>query len=973
MRRPVDERPDERPDGAGTGRRARWALAFRLARREVRRHPWRHALVVVMIVVPVLSAMVAFSAVSTWQHVDESQSRYRAYGADIRLDRWNDLTQEQAFALPRVVPEGSRIETARVSADWLTTDRQRPDGRGPQLIGTATTEVTESTSVRIDVRRGHLPGTASEIFLTESLAELGGWQLGDEVSSGRSELQFTVSGIGTTRDDVHADLAVLGDAPDSYWTTDLPGFDVVWIGDGRTNEDEDQYIRAQSLESGTETFIWLPPASDREVVARDLSMPGIQATIVTASDVDALVGPGMAMVFAALSVIVAVVASAAFAIASRRQLRNVGLLSAAGADPATVRAALMLQGALPGLAAAGLALLLGAVAVVVLDVRNLLERWTGVQDAAVAISVGGVALAIGLGVLAGTLAAWQPARTASRVPVLSALAGRRPIGPVPTGVPLTGLAFVAGGGSAMVLLIRHVETANASSDGSLGATPLLLIAAMLAMLFGLIALAPTLVATVGTLSRRASGTSRIALRGIARHRVQSSAAVAAVAVCLAVPVGVLTTKASVDAEEAREHDHMIEQARSSDPTTGTVDTVPAVPAESVRADVQDLTVVVQGDLTSPDLGPLVAEIEAVTGPLTRVPLVALANGSGGWYSIASIDPAAAPGLLSPWAAQEIAAGRAVALEGSPGGPVTLDDDVDQLVIDAATDPEGTPLRLTEHLDADYLVPATVFEAIAVGRPPLNLLLVRPSPITPDEAAALAPVQGSRAQDPFVEPVHAHPTLDELRAALARARAGGDQAQSGDLPGDDAGADSDVWFRSGHSRAVHDEYLGFAESAPEPLLLDHQRNTDPTFQRWLRIVALVAGGLSLLVLTITLSLRAVDSVDDHRAAVAAGAPPSKIRRQHAFEGTVLASLGALLALPLGWLPVTAVRFGQVRRRSGFDAGTWVDAVTQRLHLPGWELVPILVAPAVFGGLLWLVVPWLRSLVRRGAVDQVLPRY
>ena len=183
----------------------------------------------------------------------------------------------------------------------------------------------------------------------------------------------------------------------------------------------------------------------------------------------------------------------------------------------------------------------------------------------------------------------------------------------------------------------------------------------------------------------------------------------------------------------------------------------------------------------------------------------------------------------------------------------------------------------------------------------------------------------------------------------------------------------MWFRSGHSRAVHDEYLGFAESAPEPLLLDHQRNTDPTFQRWLRIVALVAGGLSLLVLTITLSLRAVDSVDDHRAAVAAGAPPSKIRRQHAFEGTVLASLGALLALPLGWLPVTAVRFGQVRRRSGFDAGTWVDAVTQRLHLPGWELVPILVAPAVFGGLLWLVVPWLRSLVRRGAVDQVLPRY
>jgi ABC-type antimicrobial peptide transport system permease subunit len=129
-------------------------------------------------------------------------------------------------------------------------------------------------------------------------------------------------------------------------------------------------------------------------------------------------------------------------------------------------------------------------------------------------------------------------------------------------------------------------------------------------------------------------------------------------------------------------------------------------------------------------------------------------------------------------------------------------------------------------------------------------------------------------------------------------------------------------------------------------------------------------VALVVLAITLSLRSVDSAEDHRAAIAAGAPPARMRRQAAFEGVVLALLGAVLAVPLGWLPVTAVLLGDAR--DGWEDPGWFGFVSSRLHLPGWEAVPILLLPAVSVAVLWTALPAARAALQRGPTDQVLPR-
>ena len=66
-----------------------------------------------------------------------------------------------------------------------------------------------------------------------------------------------------------------------------------------------------------------------------------------------------------------------------------------------------------------------------------------------------VAIAV-TGVLAATIAAFVPARTAARVPVLSALAGRRPLGALPRGIVPIGVALFAGG----VLVLALVAAAS---------------------------------------------------------------------------------------------------------------------------------------------------------------------------------------------------------------------------------------------------------------------------------------------------------------------------------------------------------------------------------------------------------------------------------------------------------------------------------------------------------------------------------
>ncbi len=1003
--------PTASPQPSIGGSRAHWGLALRLARREVRRHPWRHGLVTMMIMVPVLAAMAAFTAQRTAEQGQVATDRYQHGGriatitisidpsfeagpaqigepdpaVPVTPEPESQTPNNRVEAISRLAAEASNgtaaVEAVWEGADWLTTEDMQPDGKGPRLVGAEIYEAPEKSrwSRRWVAEEGHLPRSGEEIFLTRDVAAAGDWNIGDTLTSGWTGQSFTVTGIGVAGDDVKKLAAVVGHLPDAYWT-ERPSMARVLVSRDRlasgVHRWSDPDVSFNSIDATSRQMIgvWAPD-SYRDAVIEAMSR--VKYTPHNGSGEFSLFDEGyvdihsgsaswletssIASVFitvfmAGFAAVVAVVASAAFAIASRRQLKSVGLLSSAGADPKTIRSALVLQGAIPGLVAGLGALALAQVTIAVLNSQSATERVSDVYGISVTMPAGRTLVAMTIGVLAGMVAAWQPARAASRVPVLSALAGRRPLGPVPTRIPLTG-AVVAGAGTlALVILTRMI------SEGLGGAlASLWVLGAVLAVVFGCIALAPTLVAVTGRMADRFGGLTRLGLRSIARHRTQGAATVAALAVCLAIPVGVLTARTEVIRTSGRHlsvqsGEVVVEGGQAVEPPSLDEPSVAAttgpngsVTTTGLLANSDSLVVQINGDLNTAESASAAGLVQEVAGPMTPISIYGLADGAGGWYAVAAIDPAQADGLLVPWAIERLRAGQAVTLFGQPG-PVTLGEGSAAVTIDSVQGPGGGSTDLGYGLEADHLVPSSVIDRVAPGLTPLSTVLARNTPATATEQGLL---DGMSADSGEVVP-----TLAELESARA---AGGAEATPGVGP-IGAAVPTQAW-----TQVIN----GYSQTSYEPgAIPDDSSNDDDWQNRWLLILAGATGIVALCVLAITLSLRAVDSADDNRAALAAGAPPARMRRQSAFEGVVLSLLGALLALPLGWLPVTAVLVG-LKRDGWVDAG-WGEFLSSRLVPPGWEIIPILLLPAVTAGVLWTVVPALRAALNRAPRDQVLPR-
>lgn len=972
------------------GRWARWALAARLARREVRSRPGRHVLVVLMILVPVLTAMAAFSGVSTMTSRDELRREFVGGALTIegRPGPNTDIdpatgaastpaeqaasmrsTEKELLSLINTQSQGRAAAVARwEGADWLVTDRQQPQGLGPYLVGTPVHQALpgDRNKSRWVVDEGRLPTSANEIFLTRPLANVGDWQVGDRVTSGRTGVEFTVSGIGVQGDSISSQAAVVGPVDDAWWLIGMNTMsDVISSPDllpsgplepeypGRRSDDEPNITAMRSAMPRLEVAVTGPRTVLHEL-ARSTHLHWLGgSTSWTAYGGSGLesVGVSMAIVLVTggFAAVVAVVASAAFAIAARRQLRAIGLLSSVGADPATVRRSLILQGALPGLLAGVIALIITISVALVANGSGIAEQRLDTAGASMSLPVGGLTLAVTMAVVAGALAAWQPARTASRVPVLSALAGRRPVGPVPHRVPVTG-AIVMAVGTASISVITGLNLTG-GLDWLAG---IVMLMSILAVVFGGIAMAPTLVALVGKAGGRFGGLFRLALRSLARNRTQAAATVAALAVCLAIPTGILTGVATSRAQIDFERRASAEHARSNPEVPTTIGPSSAPDATSVgiiRKNPEGVVLQVMGDLRSPRRPELERDLADKLGPLAAIELYAFADGQGGWVLLAGIDPAAAQRLMVPWVADQISRGGPVALS-RPAGPVPIADPlvtVDQPAIAAPVD--AGPPSLDVGLDADYLVPASVVAPAAATGVPTGVVLVG------ENRPTLAQMQA--VDDKTFSPYDSGmviPTLDELEARrdpTTPTAVADDPTLAG--PVQDPGG---LWVQFNNDWRWEDTYRNRPVG-------DH-RDDDP---RWMLILAAVTATVALVVLTITLSLRSIDGAEDARAAVAVGAPPARMARQGALEGVILALLGALLALPIGWLPVTAVSVGIGRGRFA-DLGSGEYG---RIHLPTWELIPILLLPALLAGVLWTVGPALTALIRRGPRDQVLPRW
>lgn len=832
-----------------------WRLVVRLARREVWRRPGRTALVALLVALPVACMAIAITVIRTDQPT--------------LADEWarhNGTAEARAFNEEELelLPEGSVTAPMHV---WYV-ELRAVDGprRAVQLYDLDGLE--PFAPVGPVLVEGRAPRATGEITLDRSTARRLGVAVGEELAIDRPS-PATLTLVGLAEDPSclscrvgHASLETLdaitpgpSDTAPQRWLVDLPPLAL-----------EDQ--------------VALFDASFGTVLTRDLHLRGWDSQVSAGSSDD---GVRWSYVLGAVVLtVVGIVISAAFAVGARRQLVTIGQLSASGASPSTVRASLVLQGTLTGLAGAAFGLLLAAV--VLLGAQGLIERH--VLDERIdaydvrALEVLGAAL---VGVLAATVAALIPARTAARVPTLAALAGRRPLPPVPRRLIGWGMASVAAG---LALLGIAVVGARSGSSGQLWA--FVAVVGGVAELLGACAIAPAVVARLEPLAARLRGSWRMAARGLARHRTRTGAVVGAV--CAAAGLAIFAS-AIVQGAEAREPTSLDPSPRAVVVAMRESIEVPAPDGVSFddRSAPPDAAVLARFQRALPDADTVVLR-EA------RTPL-----GEGGvrsWWDV----PAGEDGRVSDFAGSARGRFAGGAVYSSYPGLLVADPEV--LDVLELSDPQRAHLEeagavlLVRHGGGRETM-AVQWDEASGSAPARRLPLVT---VAVDHAIG-SPASGilvteAMAEDLGFEIVPMAALLVNDTALTQRER---------DLV-------SDVGVEVNQDVSAIEPASTTVAPPPEGELTEERVD-----HRWLEVsmryptsgptpfqVELALTGLalvfSLFVVGTSLALAAAESKDERDVLTVAGAPPRLLARMAGARAWLLAGLGGAMAVPVGFLPV-----------------------------------------------------------------------
>jgi putative ABC transport system permease protein len=309
------------------------------------------------------------------------------------------------------IPPGSKTVVGRAAYFRLirTTDGGRTRAYVSDL---AANDPIVSGVISLD--DGRLPTADGEVLLSSSAARDLGADVGDTIELTRPTTRtVAITGIGH----------LAGDRSQSLVLT-APGSDFLGVSP--------DFI-------GTTTYVHLPASmlpAERDAWARASRSPGFATSpaafpnLVQASTASADAAVRWTWVLGALVLTVAgIVITSAFASGARRQLATLGQLAANGANPRVLRRTLLLQGTWTGIVGSFAGLGLGIATLQILDPYR--DRVFNRDSSAYVYRLIDLVPILAMGIIATTIAALIPARTTSRIPVLAALAGRRPLGRVP--------------------------------------------------------------------------------------------------------------------------------------------------------------------------------------------------------------------------------------------------------------------------------------------------------------------------------------------------------------------------------------------------------------------------------------------------------------------------------------------------------------------------------------------------------------
>ncbi len=304
------------------------------------------------------------------------------------------------------------------------------------------------------------------------------------------------------------------------WNVDGQTWQVVGLVENPLDLLEDLAVVAPGSIASPQTVSVLGVApSGREL--HDLGIDGAQVSTRN-SDQNAQAAVVVLALAVIGSIFVGLVAVAGFSVIAQRRVRGIGLLGALGATTRNIRLALLANGALVGVAGALVGAVLGMVAwaaavpaferVVNHRIDPLNQSWAAI--------LGAMALAV----VTSVLGSWWPARSASRTPIVSALATRPAPPRSPHVLALPG-AVVAVAGLATVAFVPATQ-------------PLLLVLGIGATVLGMLLIAPGTTSLLAAAGARAPVPVRLAVRDLHRYRARSGGAVAAVSLAVGISVAI---------------------------------------------------------------------------------------------------------------------------------------------------------------------------------------------------------------------------------------------------------------------------------------------------------------------------------------------------------------------------------------------------------------------------------------------------
>jgi putative ABC transport system permease protein len=232
--------------------------------------------------------------------------------------------------------------------------------------------------------------------------------------------------------------------------------------------------------------------------------------------------------------LIALMAAGGFTVLAQRRLRSLGMLASLGATDKHIRLVVRANGVVVGICGALIGAALGLAGW--LAYRPRLEASAHHVIGVFQLPWLVIAVAMVLAVVATYFAASRPARSITRVPIVTALSGR----PAP---PKQVHRSAVPGVVCLVIAALLLSYAGTSTSGGGAAAPALVFG-LVALVVAVLLLSPLCLALLGRLGRHAPVAVRLALRDLARYRARSGSALAAISigVLIAVLVCVLSAQ-----------------------------------------------------------------------------------------------------------------------------------------------------------------------------------------------------------------------------------------------------------------------------------------------------------------------------------------------------------------------------------------------------------------------------------------------